>query len=105
MNMAKTHVDVTTEIFGSATSIAHLARVAFDGEDSQEMTVEYAMRLIHGDWPFEIDHSKTENECGVGIRVTCKDGSVLHVGAWADRHGAFQPKVQTHKMLGVMSGL
>lgn len=82
--MARTHVDVTTEIFGSATSIAHLAQFAFDGEDSREMTVEYAIRLIHRDWPFEIDHSKTEIECGVGIRVTFKDGSVLHVGAWAD---------------------
>jgi hypothetical protein len=84
MNMARTQVDVSTEIFGSATSIAHLAQFAFDREDSRDMTVEYAMRLIQKDWPFEIDHSKTEIECGVGIRVAFKDGSVLHVGAWAD---------------------
>jgi hypothetical protein len=82
--MARTHVDITTEIFGSATSIAHLAQFAFDREDSREMTVEYAMRLIQRDWPFEIDHSKTEIECGIGIRVAFKDGSILHVSAWAD---------------------
>ncbi len=48
------------------------------------MTVEYAMSLIERNWSFEIDHAKTEIECGVGVRVVFKDGSVLRVGAWAD---------------------
>lgn len=82
--MARTHVDVTAEIFGSGASIAHLAECAFDGEDSKKMTVEYAMSLIERNWSFEIDHAKTEIECGVGVRVAFKDGSVLRVGAWAD---------------------
>lgn len=82
--MARTDVDVTAEIFGSATSIVHLVQFAFDGEDSKEMTVELAMSLIERNWSFEIDHSKTEIECGVGVRVAFKDGSVLRVGAWPD---------------------
>lgn len=48
------------------------------------MTVEYAMRLIERNWRFEIDHAKTEIECGVGVRVAFKDGSILRVAAWAD---------------------
>lgn len=82
--MARTRVDVSAEIFGSATSIAHLAQFTFYGEDSRDMTVDYAMSLIEEDWSFEIDHSKTELECGIGVRVAFKDGSILHVGAWAD---------------------
>ncbi|MBU3887954.1 hypothetical protein [Methylosinus sp. KRF6] len=82
--MARTHVDVTAETSGGATSTAHQAEFVFDGEDSNKMTVEYAMSLIERNWSCEIDHAKTEIECGVGVRVAFKDGSIRRVAAWAD---------------------
>jgi hypothetical protein len=82
--MAKLYVDTSSEIWGSKTSIAHLAQFSFDAEDSRYLTVEQAMSIAEKDWHFELDRDQTEMECGVGVILAFKDGSVLHVGAWAD---------------------
>ena len=81
---AKVTVDTTGELFGSSTTIAHLAAFTFTGHDSDSLTVYEAGALLERDWRWEIEPGSIELENGTGTRVRFKDGSALSVGAWAD---------------------
>lgn len=78
----KLTVDNSGEIFGDKTSIADLAQFSFNGEDSERMHIYHADQILRRDWRNEID--KLDMEYATGVSAKFKDGSQLHVGAWAD---------------------
>jgi hypothetical protein len=80
--MLKIAIDNAANIFPGAVTIADLARFSFNGEDSDALHIYRAQDIIDRDWLFEL--ANLELEYATGISATFKDGSKLHVGAWAD---------------------
>jgi hypothetical protein len=40
--------------------------------------------VLEQDWPFELDRAASEMEYTVGVSARFRDGSKLHISAWAD---------------------
>jgi hypothetical protein len=79
----KITIDTKDEKFGAEVSIAHLAANTFRNSSftSKDCDIYQAEALVQADWKPEIEN--IDMEYATGISVTFKDGSVLHVGAWA----------------------
>ena len=80
--MLKITVDNSNEKFGDKVSIADLAQYSFNGEDSHAMHIYRADAILERDWRFQL--LEVDMEYVTGVAATFKDGSKLHVGAWAD---------------------
>lgn len=76
----KFSIDTSSEKFGAAVTIAHLARFSFNGQNSDDMDIYFAAGLLERDWKFElVDY---DYEYGMGVHAEFKDGSKLNVSAW-----------------------
>lgn len=81
--MARVTVDNSKQLFGSKTTIADLAaNTEILSRDSDDLDIYTVQRAMDREWRFEIQ--AWEYEYLTGYSATFKDGSVIHVGAWAD---------------------
>lgn len=81
---ARLTVDRSAEIFGAEVSIADLAVHSFTGLASETANIYDVWRILTEDWRDELDTSRSELEYACGVSARFRDGSVLHIGAWAD---------------------
>ena len=77
-------VDNSVEIFGAKVSIADLAVHSFPRLDSRSATIYAVWAVLERDWRDELDHAASEMEYTCGVTARFRDGSILHIGAWAD---------------------
>lgn len=81
--MARVTVDNSKQLFGSTTTIADLAaNTEILSRDSDDLDIYTVQKAMHREWRFEIE--AWEYEYLTGYSATFKDGSVIHVSAWAD---------------------
>ena len=83
MGRCNLKVDNSAELFGAKTSIADLAQFAFDDWSSDGLHIYRAAELVEENWRDELAEP-VEMEYALGISAKFKDGSALHVSAWAD---------------------
>lgn len=76
-------IDNSSEIFGDKVSIADIAVHSFRDCDSDAMHIYQAAAILEKDWLNELA-VPVEMEYGLAVSATFKDGSKLHVSAWAD---------------------
>ena len=77
-------VDRSAERFGSAVSIADLAVHSFPGHQSAFVHIYEVWEVLERDWRFELDRDASSMEYATGVSARFRDGSVLHISAWAD---------------------
>jgi len=77
-------VDRRAEIFGAAVTIADLAVHSFPGHCGDFVNIYQVWEVLEQDWPFELDVAACEMEYTVGVSARFRDGSKLHISAWAD---------------------
>ncbi len=77
-------VDRRAEIFGAAVTIADLAANSFPEHQSTSAHVYEVWEVLTRDWCFELDHAGSSMEYATGVSARFRDGSVLHISAWAD---------------------
>lgn len=80
--MARITVDNSGEIFGSTVTLADLAQHSFQEMRSDIVSIYYIDGILSVDWRDELQ--SVEMEYLTGVSATFKDGSIIHVGAWAD---------------------
>ncbi len=81
--MAKIAVDNTGSAWPSAVTIADLARFTpILSRHSNDLNIYEVQWEMAKAWPFEI--AVWSYEYCTGYSATFKDGSVIHIGAWAD---------------------
>ena len=81
--MAKVTVDNTKQIFDSKVTIADLARnTPILSRDSDCLNIYEVEEAMSQEWQFEIE--SWEYEYLTGYSAKFKDGSIIHVGAWAE---------------------
>lgn len=81
--MARVVVDNSRQIFGSKVTIADLAaNTEILSRSSDDLDIYTVQRAMAHEWKFEI--ADWEYEYLTGYRATFKDGSVIHIGAWAE---------------------
>lgn len=81
--MVRHTIDNSGQIFGDAVTLADLAANSFRDWDSDALHIYRAAEIIEKDWTPELS-APVEMEHALGISATFKDGSKLHVSAWAD---------------------
>lgn len=81
--MANTTIDNSGELFGSKVSLADIAANSFTAFDSDDLHIYRADQILEADWKNELA-GPVEMEYALGVSATFKDGSKLHVSAWAD---------------------
>ena len=77
-------VDRKAERFGAAVTIADLAVHSFPEHFSDLVNVYEVWDVLERDWQFEFDRAASETEYAVGVTARFRDGSALHISAWAD---------------------
>ena len=77
-------VDRSEEIFGAPTTIADLAKNSFPHLDSDKVHIYEVWQVLETDWRDELDRSASTMEYTMGVSAKFHDGSILHIGAWAD---------------------
>lgn len=81
--MARISIDTTGEIYGSTVTIADLAQYTpILSRDSDCLTIYEVEEAMSREWPWEIE--TWEYEYLTGYSAKFKDGSIIHVGAWAE---------------------
>lgn len=80
--MLQISTDNSGNTMGGNTTIADLAQFSFNGRDSQDMNIYQADEILRRDWRFEL--ADVQMEYALGVSATFKDGTILHVAAWAD---------------------
>lgn len=81
---ARLVVDRRGELFGAAVTIADLAVHSFNDLVSEQAHIYDVWAVLERDWRDELDRSASEMEYATGVAAHFRDGSILHVGAWAD---------------------
>lgn len=81
---ARLVVDRSAELFGSNVTIADLAAHSFPAFDSQSVHIYEVWDVLERDWRDELDRSGSTMEYALGVSARFRDGSILHIGAWAD---------------------
>lgn len=81
---ARLVVDRRAELFGAATTIADLAVHSFADLVSEQTHIYDVWAIFERDWSDELDYAASEMEYATGVCARFRDGSILHVGAWAD---------------------
>lgn len=77
-------VDRSAELFGSNVTIADLAVHSFPAFDSQSVHIYEVWDVLEPDWRDELDRSGSTMEYACRVSARFRDGSILHIGAWAD---------------------
>lgn len=77
------HVDRSAEHFGAAVTIADLAVHSFPRHECAFANIHEVWEVLERDWPCELDRAGSTTEYATGVSARFKDGSVLHVAAWA----------------------
>jgi hypothetical protein len=81
--MARVTVDNSRQIFGDKVTIADLAaNTEILSRSSDDLDIYTVQRAMAREWKFEI--ADWEYEYLTGYSATFKDGSIIHVGAWAE---------------------
>lgn len=81
--MARVTIDNSKQIFDSKVTIADLAaNTEILERDSDDLNIYAVQKAFDKEWKFEI--ADWDYEYLVGYSATFKDGSKIHVGAWAD---------------------
>lgn len=81
---ARLVVDRSSGHFGSNVTIADLAIHSFPGLESHGAHIYEVWEVLERDWCEELDRSGSSMEYCTGVSARFRDGSVLHIGAWAD---------------------
>ena len=76
-------VDRRTEQFGAAVTIADLAVNSFPDHRCAFANIYEVWEALERDWRFELDHAGSSMEYATGVSARFRDGSVLHIAAWA----------------------
>ena len=76
-------VDRRTEQFGAAVTIADLAVNSFPDHQCAFANIYEVWEALERDWRFELDRSGSTMEYATGVSARFRDGSVLHIAAWA----------------------
>ena len=77
-------VDRKAERFGAEVTIADLAVHSFPAHASDLVNIYEVWEVLERDWQYELDRAASETEYTVGVTARFRDGSVLHISAWAD---------------------
>lgn len=77
-------VDRAHEKFGAPVTIADLALHSFPDFNCQFSHIYEVWERLETDWRDELDRSASTMEYATGVSARFKDGSVLHISAWAD---------------------
>ena len=77
-------VDRRTEQFGAAVTIADLAVFSFPEHRSAFTNVYEVWEVLERDWRHELDRVHSAIEYATGVSARFRDGSTLHIAAWAD---------------------
>ncbi|MFY9350648.1 MAG: hypothetical protein WBL20_17140 [Sphingobium sp.] len=80
--MLQISTDNSGNTMGGRTTLADLAQFSFNDRDSQTMNIYQADDILRRDWRDEL--VDVEMEYALGVSATFKDGTKLHVAAWAD---------------------
>lgn len=80
--MLQISTDNSGNTMGGKVTLADLATFSFNDCDSQTMDIYHADAILRRDWPFEL--ADVQMEYALGVSATFKDGTILHVAAWAD---------------------
>jgi hypothetical protein len=80
--MLQISTDNSGNTMGGKVTIADLAQFSFNDRDSQTMNIYQADEILRRDWRDEL--AAVEMEYALGVSATFKDGTKLHVAAWAD---------------------
>lgn len=76
-------VDRRAEMFGAPVTIADLAVHSFPAHCGDFVNIYQVWAVLEQDWPFELDRAASEMEYTVGVSARFRDGSTLHISAWA----------------------
>ena len=76
-------VDRRAEQFGAAVTIADLAVNSFPEYQCAFANIYEVWEALERDWRFELDHAGSSMEYATGVSARFRDGSVLHIAAWA----------------------
>lgn len=77
-------VDRRAEQFGAAVTIADLAVNSFPDHQCASASIYEVWEALERDWRFELDRTGSTMEYATGVSARFRDGSVLHIAAWAD---------------------
>lgn len=77
-------VDRRAEQFSAAVTIADLAVYSFPNHQCAFANIYEVWEALERDWRFEIDRAGSTLEYATGVSARFRDGSVLHIAAWAD---------------------
>lgn len=77
-------IDRRAEQFGAMVTISDLAANSFPEHRSAFANIYEVWEVLERDWPFELDRAGSSMEYATGVSARFRDGSVLHIGAWAD---------------------
>lgn len=77
-------VDRANERFGAEVTIADLARHSFPDFNCNIVHIYEVWQRLEEDWRFELDRDASTLEYATGVSARFKDGSTLHISAWAD---------------------
>ena len=77
-------VDRRAEQFGAAVTIADLAVNSFPDHHCASASIYEVWEALERDWRFELDRTGSTMEYATGVSARFRDGSVLHIAAWAD---------------------
>lgn len=77
-------VDRSAEQFGAAVTIADLAVHSFPEHQSALANVYEVWEALERDWRFELDRDGSTMEYATSVSARFRDGSALHIAAWAD---------------------
>lgn len=77
-------IDRSAERFGAAVTIADLAANSFPDHQSAFTHIYDVWEVLERDWRFELDRAGSTMEYATGVSARFRDGSVLHISAWAD---------------------
>jgi hypothetical protein len=77
-------VDRRAEQFGAAVTIADLAVNSFPDHQFASASIYEVWEALERDWRFELDRTGSTMEYATGVSARFRDGSVLHIAAWAD---------------------
>lgn len=77
-------VDRAHERFGAEVTIADLARHSFPDFNCNLVHIYEVWERLEEDWRFELDRDASTLEYATGVSARFKDGSTLHISAWAD---------------------
>jgi hypothetical protein len=81
--MARISIDTTGQIYRSTVTVADLAQYTpILSRDSDCLTIYEVEEAMSREWKWEIE--TWEYEYLTGYSATFKDGSIIHIGAWAE---------------------